>query len=535
MNELQPDYLLHPTPPSPLDYPIEYFDWLRVNRLSEPAFYFLTGQAGTGKTFQVIRAIEANPRIAKLTASTGIAAVNLGQGITIHSLLKVFNEVSIENSVSKGYVQGILSELKTRYDFIVVDEGCMLNDRFVAQLYSALEEVNRAEGPRLGIILVGDFAQLPPIPYDETHNGQPVMNPKTLSARKKKEIPWLFNNAEVREVLAKHTIKLTEIKRQTDTTFIDGLNLLRAGKGVEAMKFLTAAGVNFVGVQNPDFDGTTLLAVNEEVDRSNKMRLMKHDPSQPIIRIPSWRWWGREMIDPARQPGDWKGIPNEIEMKVGALVMLLANYFDPVTKELVYANGDTGIIESVDRIPRPHTRYKAMSDEELNRLMDQGLLSLNDLNPQHSYLTPFNDIIEWDWTIKVRLKRNGELITVSPIVRQISSASEPPDEHKRHARFPKNSHGKAEPVRDREGNTEWIDGQIRYYPIRLAWYTTVHRSQGLSFDTVQVNISNRFWSNPAMIYTAVSRCRNPKQLFIVGTPTQLALACKASKEIKEYL
>lgn len=57
------------------------------------SFTFLTGAAGTGKTFTIKNQIQRDPMYAIITATTGIAAVNIG-GITLNSLLGFYNYVS---------------------------------------------------------------------------------------------------------------------------------------------------------------------------------------------------------------------------------------------------------------------------------------------------------------------------------------------------------------------------------------------------------------------------------------------------------
>jgi hypothetical protein len=439
----------------------------------EPQFLYIAGDAGTGKSYMARE--RSYYRDAMLLATTGIAAVNIG-GTTINSFLRYFDTDNMQLEYEFGRIGATLrQEATSGVTRLVIDEISMMDGRQLDILTIAVDEANerlRANGEdEIGITLTGDFAQLPPVGVDK---------------KKSEGVIYAFQ-AKNWDRFRDNTLTLTEVRRQGDADFVKAIQKVRRGDKTAVDYFRP-----YISMQEiRNFDGSTILAKNDEVDRYNKIRMMQLSTPEELYRS------HRKAQDPRLMPSEWKHIPEILVLKEGALVMILANLFDQETKQLIYANGDLGhYLGTVGAGPRK------VRDREGAQAGGEEWTTIN---------------VPGEFA-RVKLFRTGEIVYVGRVLRE---------------RLKPGIKRDLKPGKVR--NPEHVLAEIDYMPLRVAYATTVHKSQGLSLDNVQLMINAGFWMTSGMLYVGLSRARTPQGLRIVGSPEQFIARVRANPAVTEWL
>jgi hypothetical protein len=128
-------------------------------------YFFITGPAGTGKSFIIniiIEDLKGKGSNYLLLAPTGVAATNIG-GQTIHSALRIHETFNGFQSLA-FYDHEFFEYLKTIHT-LIIDEISMVSSAlfsFISDMFSVIQQQTIAFGG-LNVIVVGDLAQLPPV------------------------------------------------------------------------------------------------------------------------------------------------------------------------------------------------------------------------------------------------------------------------------------------------------------------------------------------------------------------------------------
>ena len=307
-----------------------------VDLLESETGVFITGSAGTGKSYSVREWLNSTRKRVAVTATTGVAALQI-QGETLHRMTGIGNQARPEAAKTiirqwhaRAQADGRAAdrlELLRAIDSLVVDEASMLRrDTFelVDSVLRALRHDNRPFGG-IQLVLVGDFFQLPPVvTRDDARNYPDLSRPYCFQSK-----IWDGSGLE--------TVELTKNWRQDDPLFNEILAGVRHGLVDERAR---VAFNECLGRRPPSgVRPVKLFPHKVSVQEENLVELIKLPGRERVIEAEFWgsAGWGealkREMTCEER-----------LRIKPGSQVMMLVN--DP---EGAWVNGSVGrVIEIAD-------------------------------------------------------------------------------------------------------------------------------------------------------------------------------------------
>lgn len=374
-----------------------------LKRLQSRQNVFITGEAGTGKSFLIHRYLLRYSPSATLLASTGAAAVLIG-GRTFHSFFALgILEGGKERTVEKAIKNGKLIKRLRECSEIIIDEVSMLPGLVLETAEEIARVARESDEPWGGIriVAVGDFAQLPPV----QKNGE--------------KRDWAFNHP-VWRVSKFESLCLQTPVRFIDLEFYKILNLIRLGQFNQNVKELLDSR------RQPEkpMDVTHLYPWRKMVQKFNDERL--GDIKEPLHSIDSIYSGKARAVETLKRQAP---IPEQLELKLGAYVMLQQN--DPRGR---WVNGSAGWVRTIEKE-----------------------------------------------NITIELV-NGKLVKIMKAAFSLVDA-------------------------DGELLAEVVN-----FPIQLAYATTIHKSQGQTFDRSVIYLKG-LWE-PGQAYVALSRLRSLDGLFL---------------------
>ena len=385
---------------------------------------FLTGKAGTGKSFLVDYYVAMHPEknIIKC-APTGVAALRIG-GATIHRTFGVPVRLLGHNDVCSS---GEKLDVLKKADVILIDEISMCRIDVFEFVIRSLKRVGIGNKQ---IIIVGDFYQLPPVLTPADKLAFTDLYGERLYAFESD----LWNSCNLL------TIELTKVKRQEEKRFLQSLSSIREG--------IADFGI-FQIANHADDNAVSLCPTKAKAKSIN---------DEHLGRLPNHKHY--------------------LASKVGKV-----EESDMVTDEELVLAKDARIIMLVN-------------DSE-GRWVNGSMGTIADLSSN---------------SITVQIDNEGEY-RVDPYTWSIKEYVLKEDEET-----------KEKHVVEKE------IGSFTQFPLKLAWAITVHKSQGQTYD--KVNIYNGFFANGQM-YVALSRCKTLSGIHTMGTLQRNEL--RYSQAVKDFM
>ncbi len=279
---------------------------------------FVTGGAGSGKSYLIRQFMkELNPKQMPILASTGAAAVLLG-GRTFHSFfgLGIMEGGPFETFRRASEDQRLMKRLRD-VEGVIIDEISMIPSTAFEVAEHLARQARESSLPWGGmrVIVVGDFAQLPPV----TRSG-------TAREWAFKCQTWIQSDFQV--------ARLTQNQRTYDQTFLDVLGFVRRGQVNEMVK-------NYLDLKtrdhNEDDETIRLLPRRDQSEFFNQKKL--HQIHEPEVKISSIYLGEEKMVEALKKNSP---IPSELILKVGAKVLFLQN--DPQKR---WVNGTRGTVVDI--------------------------------------------------------------------------------------------------------------------------------------------------------------------------------------------
>ncbi len=430
---------------------------------------FLTGSAGSGKTYtlnQYIDYLRARRVPVAVTASTGIAATHMN-GTTIHSWsgIGIKDELTDRDLSTLSRKQFLADRLKDTA-VLVIDEISMLHAKqlnLVSQVLKHIRKNDKAFGG-IQVVVAGDFFQLPPIGSKGETNREKFafMSEAWLDAK--------F-----------HICYLSEQHRQVSDAANGGLDLDDILNQIrrQEVTFEAIAALESTYDQSVDIKRTRLYTHNLNVNKINDKELASLDGE--MMRFEATATGDSKLVETLKKTVRTQ---DELILKVGAKVMFIKN-----NAELGVSNGTMG------------------------ELIGFAAVKIDDKDSSDA-------LIEDDSSDDVDEDAAGEKTTKG----KKSAAKK--DKEKPKSKKPTTQ--KMPVVRLNSGREviaepeEWIiedetgDVLASYLqvPLCLAWAITIHKSQGMTLDAAEIDLSRTFELGQG--YVALSRLKSLSGLQLLG-------------------
>lgn len=425
---------------------------------------FLTGSAGSGKTYtlnQYINYLRARRVPVAVTASTGIAATHMN-GTTIHSWsgIGIKDELSDRDLTNLSRKQFLADRLKDTA-VLIIDEISMLHAKQLNLVNQVLKHVRKNDAAFGGIqvVVAGDFFQLPPIGSKGESNREKFafMSEAWLDAK--------F-----------HICYLSEQHRQVSEAANGGLDLDDILNQIrrQEVTFEAIAALEATFDQNVDINRTRLYTHNLNVNKINDKELAALEGE--TMRFEATATGDSKLVETLKKTVRTQ---DELILKVGAKVMFIKN-----NSELGVSNGTMGELIGFAAVKIDDSKD---TSDDLIEDTAQDAIAKNTKNKAKK-----------DKESKEKPKDEKPTTQKMPVVR-LNSGREVIAEPEEWI------------IEDETGD---VLASYLQVPLCLAWAITIHKSQGMTLEAAEIDLSRTFELGQG--YVALSRLKSLAGLQLLG-------------------
>ena len=425
---------------------------------------FLTGEAGTGKSYVIQKFVEKKGRDVLVCAPTGVAAINVG-GMTLHRAFHLPTGILHPNARIKS------GSVIRAARIIIIDEISMCR----LDIFSVIANILRRTRTHKQLIVVGDFFQLPPVLKDKEVDY--LCNSWKSNVSEDFEIddlhePYAFLSKNWQKFQFRSICLTEQMRQRDDLDFLKNLNLIRVGNETAIPWIMQHAS------PIPKQGAIYLSSLNADVALKNKRGLDQ-------INAVSQQY--RAEIKGSFDKND--SLAEEIlTLKAGCRVMALVND----TTDEKYVNGSLGTVKSLGK------DYVVVDFDNGNKNIVMGYYTWL----AHDYVSEEKEYKEY--RLIIGSDDNKGKIKLSPWKVVADGEAIPTETVAEDGRALVRTVTKKSIVKKQSGSMTQI-------PLKLAYAVTIHKSQGQTYDAV---VLNPYCFDSGQLYVALSRVRRITDLFI---------------------